>query len=252
MSAPPVLAYDESSLPGTTQRERLELAKELGLALEARHDAAFDAEDYARDELAVVTLQAWRLHREHPLHSDHAKRARAVEHIEAALRAAHAAGIPRILTTSGFGFELCDEPRERALEAFRQVAPLARELGVRVAIELLGPRRVGALATPEEHSALLDDLRQPDVFGAAFDTGHLVDGGYDPREVVAACAHPVDQVQLRGPRSTLPRNVDLAVLELLRRVDVAVVSCEHAERVVGDAVRVLVAEVRGRAVFGGG
>lgn len=247
MSAP-VLAYDESSLPGTTRRERLELAEELGLALEVRHDAMFDAGDFDQAKVPIVTLQAYELHYAHPLSPDHAQRALGVRHIEAALRAAHEAEIPRVLTVAGFGKQVCDEPHARAVEAFRQVEPLARELGVRVAIELLSPRRAGALTSPDEHLALLSELDAPDVFGPALDTGHLLDAERDPGAVVARYLPALEQLQLRGADSTAPGDLDLTFLESVGS-GVRVVSIEHAERIAADAARALVTRVRAAAVF---
>jgi hypothetical protein len=219
----PPLAYVEHALTGGPG-ERLELARALDLALEL---ACRDGEVPDPRGLPVVCVQAWDLHREHALSRDGAARARAREHVLAALGHAERLGAPRALAVCGFGVELVDAPFERAREFFAGLAHEARERGRRIVLEPLSPARATALTDLDEFARLLAAL-PADVYGLALDTGHLLDGGHAPARVLAAPPCAVEELQLRGARSALPRAEDaLAWLAALARPPAALV-VEHA------------------------
>jgi hypothetical protein len=160
----PELAYVEHALPGSPA-ERLELARRLDLALEVAHRPETDVEAIGRSGLRVATVQAWRLHEVHPLHPDASVRARAAAVVEQAMVVALRLGAPRVLTVCGFGSEVCDAPFERCLGFFAALAISARNRGLRLLIELLGPHRAAAMSTPEELQRLLDALDEPQLRG---------------------------------------------------------------------------------------
>jgi hypothetical protein len=63
-----VLAYNETSIPGTTLSERLSLAMAENLPLEVANTGNCQVELYRG--FKVVTLQAYRMHEFHPLHPE--------------------------------------------------------------------------------------------------------------------------------------------------------------------------------------
>lgn len=64
----PVLAYNESSFPGTSLSERIELAKRENLALEVANQGHFPVELYRQCQISAV--QAYTMDEFHPLHCD--------------------------------------------------------------------------------------------------------------------------------------------------------------------------------------
>lgn len=239
MSATP-LGYVEHCLPGDAG-ERLELARRLDLALElaCRDGAVPDPRG-----LPVVCVQAWDLHREHALSREPADRARAREHVRAALAHAERLGAPRALAVCGFGDALVDAPFERAREFFEALAPEAREGGLRVALEPLSPLRAAALTDLAEFARLLAAL-PADVYGVALDTGHLLDGGRDPARVVAEWPAALDELQLRGAASA-PPGPERTLADWLALGRAAAVVVEHAPgRLSPRGVEELVARLRG-------
>ncbi|MEP0751678.1 hypothetical protein NDA03_05535 [Trichocoleus sp. Lan] len=64
----PVLAYNESLIPGTSLSERIELAKRENLALEVANTGNFPVELYRQCQ--VSTVQAYAMHEFRPLHCD--------------------------------------------------------------------------------------------------------------------------------------------------------------------------------------
>lgn len=233
------LAYVEHALPGGPG-ERIELARRLDLALElaCRDGAVNDPHG-----LPVVCVQAWDLHREHALHRDAHARARAREHVVAALAHAERLGAPRVLAVCGFGQELVDAPFARALEFYAGLAGAARERGRRIVLEPLSPARASALTDLDEFARLLAAL-PGDVYGLTLDTGHLLDGGRDPARVLAAPPADVEELQLRGARSSLPSAAEAAAwIRSLARSPAALV-VEHASGPGAGVIAAWVAELR--------
>jgi hypothetical protein len=240
----PTLAHVEHCLPGAPH-ERLALARRLDLALEVADRDGTDLESIAASGLAVATVQAWRLHDVHPLHPDPAVRALAPGIVEAAMDVAVRLGAPRLLCVCGFGQAIADAPFERSLEHFAALAPRARERGLRLVIELLGPGRCAAMTAPEDLRRLLEALDAPDVFAAALDSGHLLDAGLDPLEVLGAWRPPLAELQLRGPGSA-PPGPDLPLERWLAAAppSLEVVAVEHGAPQPPAEVEALVQRVR--------
>ncbi|MEM7310677.1 MAG: TIM barrel protein [Planctomycetota bacterium] len=248
---PPLLAYAFDSLPGAP-RERWELARRLGLAVEPADRPETDLA-LAPPDVPLPTLQAFGMHELHPLHADAEARRGALPYVLGVLGRAASAGIPRVLTASGFRPAVADRAVERCLDFYAALAPRARELGVRVLIEPLSPKRAGALTDPAAVAGLLRELDQPDVFGAALDTGHLLDAGLDPARIVGGWDSPVEELQLRGPRGA-PPPVDARTLAWLHAPtrEPAVVAVEHRQPINVVALERLVELLRGRMEPGRG
>ncbi|MFB2936027.1 sugar phosphate isomerase/epimerase family protein [Aerosakkonemataceae cyanobacterium BLCC-F154] len=200
-----MLAYNESSIPGTTLAERLSLALAENLALEVANTSDCQVELY--QGLKVVTVQAYKMHEFHPLHPETAVRQAAFSHVQETLELAARLNAPRILTVCGFGFEIIDRPLECCLEFFHSLVPIAKSLGIRMMIEPLSPLRAGAFTDPKDPKdviKLMAMLNEPSVFGLAIDTGHLLDSGINLNDFFLNWQFPIEELQLKGARSTPP------------------------------------------------
>ncbi len=93
---------------------------------------------------------------------------------------------------------------EYNLDFYRKLIPVAREFGIKIAIENIG--RVSITSTPERLNKLFDTLNDP-VFTVCFDVGHCLLQGVDPAEAIRAigerlvdgCTHVHDN---NGDRDT--------------------------------------------------
>ena len=93
---------------------------------------------------------------------------------------------------------------EYNLNFYRKLIPVARECGIKIAIENIG--RVSITSTPERLNKLFDTLNDP-VFTVCFDVGHCLLQGVDPAEAIRAigprlvdgCTHVHDN---NGDRDT--------------------------------------------------
>ncbi len=93
---------------------------------------------------------------------------------------------------------------EYNLDFYKKLIPVARECGIKIAIENIG--RVSITSTPERLNKLFDTLNDP-VFTVCFDVGHCLLQGVDPAEAIRAigprlvdgCTHVHDN---NGDRDT--------------------------------------------------
>ena len=198
------LSYNETSLPGTTGAERLQLARQCGVALEIANDGSTTADRYQNIGLPITAVQAYLMHEFHPLHLEPAHRQQATTHLHQTLELAAQVAAPRVITACGFGQHLADRPFERALDFFNAIAPAAKSWGIRVMIEPLSPRRAAALTDPAQIAALIEALNQPEVFALVLDTGHLSDSGFDLDTFFRHWSHPIKELQLKGAASAPP------------------------------------------------
>lgn len=238
------VAYVEHCLPAPDEAARLALARRHGLALEVANRIGRDLGPVLDSGLDVVTLEAYDLHEFHPLHPDPRRRERGFEHVRDTIEKAAAAGVPRVLAVCGFG-EPCARPYEECLAFFRRLAPVAAGLGVRIMIEPLSPLRAGAMTDPRDVARLIDELAAPAVFTSLLDTGHIVDGGHDLARYFAAWPHPVEEIQVRGPRSAPPAvDFDLRPLLAALATPPAVVAIEHRRPIEPAALAPLLRNLR--------
>ena len=75
---------------------------------------------------------------------------------------------------------------EYNLNFYKKLIPVARECGIKLAIENIG--RVSVTSTPERLNKLYDTLNDP-VFTVCFDVGHCLLQGVDPAEAIRAIGH---------------------------------------------------------------
>ena len=142
--------------------------------------------------------------------------------IPEALRMAAAAGVETVvvhplcfLDTGYQGHE--EEHFEANYKFFSDLIPVARDLGIRVAIENLwhtsdttGHIVEAACANPYSHGELIDALNAPDVITACLDVGHAALVGRDPADVIRTLggkrlgALHVHDVDYKSDLHTLP------------------------------------------------
>jgi sugar phosphate isomerase/epimerase len=119
---------------------------------------------------------------------DPAQRAFSVAANQAVIRAAARLGARHVVVHPGQELvpdEAVGEQLRRAEESLRRLAPVAREAGVRLAVENLPPGYVGG--NREQMAALLEGL-DPETFGFCCDTGHAAVAGEGPAAYVRAFA----------------------------------------------------------------
>jgi sugar phosphate isomerase/epimerase len=199
----PRLAYCARSLAAPDVHVR-DIASAWDLALELADDGELDEDFWRRSGVEIATVQAWWLHEAHPLHPDPLLRERAGVRILETLELAERLGAPRMLAVCGFGDHVADRPFERCVDFFAAIAQRAQDAGLIVLLEPLSPRRCSAMWEPAEIVRLAAALERPDVFRLCLDTGHLVDSGYELDAFFDAFGEPVDELQLKGPRSAPP------------------------------------------------
>lgn len=225
---PPILAYNESSLPASFLGERLHLAAQHHLALEIANHGDLDVAPYLKSNIPITAVQAYAMHDFHPLHPDVQHRQQALHHVHQTLEVAAQLQVPRIVTVCGFGSDVVDSPFERCFDFFSRCAAKAKALGIKIMIEPLSPRRCVAMTEPYRIGQLVETLTEPEVFTTLLDTGHLLDSGYDLEAFLSNWPFPTEELQLKGPNSTPP---DLPLGQWLRQLPFqpAVVCVEHRQ-----------------------
>ncbi|MFS0520107.1 sugar phosphate isomerase/epimerase family protein [Nostoc sp. UIC 10607] len=198
------LAYVEMSLPDGTQAEKFAAIRRWGIGLEIANLEDIQIDVYKSAQIPITAVQAYQMHDFHPLHRNAEHRHQAKIHVEHTLEVAAQLNAPRIVTVCGFGHNLADNPLERAVDFFSNLAQRAAKLGVRIMIEPLSPKRAGALTHPDEIVSLIRCLNQPKVFSILLDTGHLLDSGFNLNLFFSLWQYPVEELQLKGMNSTPP------------------------------------------------
>jgi len=240
----PLLTYTETSLPGPAA-SRFERAHRRGLALEVEDWGDVNPTIYTRSGLTIATVQVCRLKKDPPTATGRRERRRALEHIESGLELADRLDARRALTICAYGEEVADSPLERALDLFDRAGRRARELGVRLLIEPLSPKRSPIFHDPSEVISLLRTLDQPDNFGLAIDTGHLIDGELDPLESLTSIDYPITELQLRGADGAAP-NLEMPFAEWFDALEAPpeVLSIEHRDEIEVEDFEELLATLR--------
>jgi hypothetical protein len=240
----PILTYVAHSLPAESWARRAELCREHGLALEVAHRRG--GASIARSLSPCRSpLQAYGLHEGHALSARSEARSAGLAHLLETIEIAGRAGILRVLAVCGFGHAPVTRAFERSLAFFREGIDCARAARVRVVIELLGTQRASAMTEPAELARLIEALDAPEVFATAVDTGHLLDGGKDPSTILAGWSPPLEELQLRGPDGSAPRDPRLVERCFASLANLPPVVCvEHHERLDEGDFGALVARVR--------
>ncbi len=245
--ASPDLAYVIDSLTGAPLHERLRWMADLELAAEVANRTQgdeFDDRPYREAGVPVVSVQAYAMHGFHPLHPHAEVRAMARAHVRDTVALAARLGARHVITVCGFGQTVVDDPFERSLAFFAELAPWAESHGVRILVEPLSPQRCAAMADPHEVGRLVDALDDPQRFGVVLDTGHLLDAGLDLDALAAAWLRPVAAVQLKGPASA-PPTAALAGSWLQRLQSApSLLSIEHRQPITLRAAEELVMDLR--------
>ncbi|ABW26688.1 sugar phosphate isomerase/epimerase family protein [Acaryochloris marina] len=240
---PPILAYNESSLPAPSLGERLQLAAEQHLALEIANHGNLDLAPYLKRNIPIAAVQAYAMHDVHPLHTNARHRQQALHHVYQTLEVAAQLQAPRIVTVCGFGTAVVDSPFEHCLDFFSRCAAQAKTLGIKIMIEPLSPRRCTAMTEPYRIGQLVETLAEPEVFTTLLDTGHLLDSGYDLEAFLSNWPFPTEELQLKGPNSS-PPNFSLG--QWLRQLPFqpAVLCVEHRQPITLSGFNQLISAIR--------
>ena len=172
------------------------------------HDAEFyrDLAEYAKSR-GVAICQA---HAPFPSsYVEEEKSEKRFEEIVQGIKNAAYLGAPMIVVhpCTHLDFSVEGNPEilfEYNLNFYKKLIPVARECGIKIAIENIG--RVSITSTPERLNKLFDTLNDP-VFTVCFDVGHCLLQGVDPAEAIRAigprlvdgCTHVHDN---NGDRDT--------------------------------------------------
>lgn len=200
----PILAYNETSLPSPSLKDKFDLARRYNLALEVANCGNFPVLSYQQSGLKIAAVQAYQMHDFHPLHPDLENRQIALQCVLETLEIAAILNASRIVTVCGFGQNIVDKPEERCEEFFQKVGDRAAELGIKIAIEPLSPKRVAKFNSPAEVVKLIQKLNRPNIFYLLLDTGHLADSGIDVNNFFLNMKYSVLELQLKGLNSTPP------------------------------------------------
>ena len=154
------------------------------------HDAEFYRElaEYAKSR-GVAICQA---HAPFPSsYVEEEKSAKRFEEIVQGIRNAAYLGAPMIVVhpCTHLDYAVEGNPEilfEYNLNFYKKLIPVARECGIKLAIENIG--RVSVTSTPERLNKLYDTLNDP-VFTVCFDVGHCLLQGVDPAEAIRAIGH---------------------------------------------------------------
>lgn len=225
-----VLSYNENSLPGSSQAEQIQFAKEYNLALEIANDGRLRSETYQNSSLQITAVQAYLMHEFHPLHPEHFYRQQAYVHLRQTLELAARLAAPRVVSVCGFGQQIADCPFERSFDLFSSLVPVAESLGVRIMIEPLSPQRAAAMTDPQEIAKLIGALDRPDIFSLVLDTGHLMDSGFRLDTFFRSWVCSIEELQLKGMASAPPSS-DWSIISWLKSLPSLppVVCVEHRQ-----------------------
>lgn len=193
------LGCAESCLPGITLEEKLQACKKHRLWIELIHKGERDLDVLSSYDVDVKTVQAYLLHKLSIIGRERAERRAAYEHVKSTIETASNVGAEYVLTVPSYGYEFADNPREECAEAFRDIAAIAGEYGVKVLIEALSPRRTSFLPSLAEVSSFIASLDLENTALAA-DTCHAYDAGED----VLVLKSQVKELHLKDSRGRPP------------------------------------------------
>jgi hexulose-6-phosphate isomerase len=192
--------------PGATVAEKFRIARACGFdGVEMDSPSALDLHEVlrARDESGIVIPGVVdSVHWSKPLsHPDEAVRAEGRRALETALRDCHTLGGSTVLLVPAVvnGSMPYDAAYERSQKEVRAVLPLARELGVSIALENVWN---GFLLSPLEAARYVDELNgdaQPDrapSVGWYLDVGNVVNTGW-PEQWVRILGHRILKLDIK-------------------------------------------------------
>lgn len=196
------IKYDMIDAPGDV-RARFELARSLGFeGVEIDSPSNLSIPEVVAASKAtgvavhgVIDSIHWSKRFSDP---DPAVRAEAVAALRGAIEDAHAVGADTVLVVPGAvrdpARENFDQVWSRSHEEIAKVLPLARERGVRIAIEVVWN---DFLTTPEQLVRYVDEFHDP-VVGAYFDCSNMIKYGVPPARWIEALGPRLLKVDFKG------------------------------------------------------
>ena len=186
-----IRVHDAFGIKGTfdvfadTGFQGIDFNNDVGEYYTGEHDKAFytDLGNYAREK-GITVCQA---HAPFPSSfPDEERTAKRFDEIVRSIKNAAYLGAPMIVVHPCVHLDYNAEGNaerlfEFNLDFYRRLAPYARELGIRIAIENI--ERASITSTPERLNRLYDTLNDS-VFTVCFDVGHCLLQGVDPAEAI--------------------------------------------------------------------
>lgn len=193
--------------------DKFNLIKSLGfqgVEMDSPSNVDRDEAVRARDKTGidihgVVDSVHWNIRLSDP---DVAVRAKGVAALEGALRDAKAYGastvllVPGVVKGEGENFE---QVWSRSQAETRKVLPLARELGVKIGIEVVWNN---FLTTPDQLVKYVDEFEDP-IVGAYFDTSNMIKYGVPPAEWIRKLGKRMLKFDMKGYNGKTNEWVDI-------------------------------------------
>ncbi len=189
--------------PGSTPLEKFELIKRLGFqGVEIDSPSGVNREDAVRakektgiDIHGVIDSEHWQVRLSDPSPD---VRAKALETLKGALRDAKFYGATTALLVPGRVAdpknENFEQVWERSQEQIRKALPLAKELGVKIASEVVWN---DFITKPEQLVKYVDEFNDPMV-GAYFDVSNMIKYGVPPADWIRALGKRMLKFDFKG------------------------------------------------------
>lgn len=215
-----MLGIVEGCVPGKTLDEKLSHLEREEMWLELPNTGPRNLDTLLDHCVVVLTVQAYRLHEYSMVDRDRGERKAALDHVKETIDLARRIGAQRVLVVPGYGFDLCPDPEGTWLTLMTEAALHAKDKGMEIMVESLGPKRTGFHPRFSDIAALVEELDQPNV-GLVADTMHIYNSGEDVYETLEKYNGQIKEVQLRDTESLPPGKGDLdfeRIIEITRGI----------------------------------
>lgn len=195
--------YAMIEVPNASIEDRLNLVKELGFqGVEMDSPSGIDFSEAAKasDKTGVkihgiIDSKHWEIRLSDP---DPAVRAKGLENLKQALKDAKTVGADTVLLVPGKvtnkdteNYEQC---YSRSQEEIRKAIPLAEELNVKIAIEVVWN---DFITTPQQFVQYIDDFKTP-IVGGYFDCSNMIKYGVPPADWIRALGKRMLKFDFKG------------------------------------------------------
>lgn len=195
--------YGMIQVPNASIEDRLNLVKELGfqgVEMDSPSDVDFVEAAKASEKTGIhihgiIDSKHWDIRLSDP---DPAVRAKGLEILKQALRDAKVVGADTVLLVPGKvsnpDTENFDQCYSRSQEQVRKAIPLAEELNVKIAVEVVWN---DFITTPQQFVQYIDDFKNPMV-GGYFDCSNMIKYGVPPADWIRALGKRMLKFDLKG------------------------------------------------------
>ena len=195
--------YAMIQLPNASIEDKLNLVKELGflgVEMDSPSDVNFAEAAKASEKTGIkihgiIDSKHWDIRLSDP---DPAVRAKGLEILKQALKDAQSVGADTVLLVPGKvsnkDTENYDQCYSRSQEEIRNAIPLAEELKVRIAIEVVWN---DFITTPQQFVQYIDDFKNP-IVGGYFDCSNIVKYRVPPADWIRALGKRMLKFDFKG------------------------------------------------------